>query len=144
MINKERRTINYCGEGSGKRKFEGDSGSQKNITNPSAQPSCAIRDSESFKYLFHPGNIKELSKSTKENGDQLCLRFHTMGFCFNTCKYSSGHGSISPSETTKLSAFLEKARANSATLVKKLKHKKAKNGQSTSSPTTLTEAGSSG
>ena len=78
--------------GGGRRTPDGDGGRNKKIGNPEQHDSCKLRDGENFKLLFHPMNLKGMEKPVKKNGDMICMRFHTMGYCFSDCRYSSGHG----------------------------------------------------
>ena len=79
------------------------------IRNENHCKACGLKESEQFRDLFHPGNIRSLTKPTK-NGEQLCLRYHVLGHCFQDCKFKSGHQKLSQEDEAKLSEFLSSAR----------------------------------
>ena len=44
----------------------------------------------------------------------MCLRFHTLGYCFDDCTYKSGHGNLDTEEANDLKTFNDKAKENRA------------------------------
>ena len=84
----------------------------KRITNGNLHSSCKLAHNEPFRDIFHPGNIREFSKPVKKNGSQMCLRFHTLGYCFDDCAFKSGHGNLDSEEATELKTFNDKAKEN--------------------------------
>ena len=42
----------------------------------------------------------------------MCLRFHTLVYCFDDCNYKSGHGSLDSDETEDFKTFIGKAKDN--------------------------------
>ena len=42
----------------------------------------------------------------------MCLRFHTLGYCFDDCAYKSGHGNLDSEEAAELKTFNDKAKEN--------------------------------
>ena len=62
-----------------------------------------------------PSNVRSLEKPKNRNGQQLCLRFHTLGYCFEDCGYKNGHGQLDSNETSSVKAFVEAARASKST-----------------------------
>ena len=41
----------------------------------------------------------------------MCMRFHSLGYCFNDCRFVIGHGKLDDDETKDMEKFLVKARA---------------------------------
>ena len=101
-----------------RRRFqEGDNRNQrggrgKRLTNANIQASCKLSHNEPFRDIFHPGNVRDMTKPTKKNGHQMCLRFHTLGYCFDDCNYKSGHGTLDTDEAKDLKDFNKKAKEN--------------------------------
>ena len=89
---------------------EGDGGRNKKIINPDQRGECKLSDGEQFKFLFHPGNIKSMEKPKNSQGVTLCMRYHTMGYCFKDCKYLNGHGTLKEGEAVEMARFLSTAR----------------------------------
>ena len=42
----------------------------------------------------------------------MCVRFHSLGFCFRDCKHKEGHGTLDAEETTLLKNYFEGARSS--------------------------------
>ena len=84
----------------------------KRIPFPHQHDCCKLAENESYRSLFHPGNIRGLEKPKKKTGELICLRCHTMEYCFQDCKYASGHGTLDQEEAQKLGDFVNKAREN--------------------------------
>ena len=96
--------------GGPRRHIEGGGGRSKKVTNSEIRGECKLADGEQFRFLFHPGNIKDMEKPKNGLGATLCMRFHTMGYCFRDCKYVKGHGVLSSGETAELATFMASAR----------------------------------
>ena len=47
----------------------------------------------------------------KRNEEAIYMRYHTMGYCFSDCRYSSGHGGLTEDEKSKLNKFLTGVRS---------------------------------
>ena len=41
----------------------------------------------------------------------MCMRFHSLGYCFRDCRFVKGHGELDTKETGEMEQFLGKARA---------------------------------
>ena len=41
----------------------------------------------------------------------MCMRFHSLGYCFKDCRFTKGHGELDREETEEMEKFLLKARA---------------------------------
>ena len=82
----------------------------KKVPNNKVCKECQLSPNEQFRDLFRPGNIRNLRK-TERNGVVLCMRFHTLGYCFSDCKYKSGHGTLGDAETA-MKSFVAQARMN--------------------------------
>ena len=88
----------------------GDGGRSKKIGNSNFQNDCKLKEGENFKMLFHPGNLKGLTRPKNKSGEDLCLRFHCLGYCFSDCKYNGGHGSLSRNEKEEVVRFVNGVR----------------------------------
>ena len=88
----------------------GGGGRNKKIINPDQRGECKLSDGEQFKFLFHPGNIKSMEKPKNNQGVTLCMRYHTMDYCFKDCKYLNGHGTLKEGEAADMARFLSTAR----------------------------------
>ena len=73
---------------------------------------CKLGQNESFRDIFHPGNVRGMENQKKRNGSQMCIRFHTLGYCFDDFNYKSGHGNLDSDETKDLKTFTGKAKDN--------------------------------
>ena len=92
-----------------RRRFQPQDQSKK-ITNDNICQDCRLSSNEPFREMFHPGNIRTLKKP-ENNGVMLCMRYHTLGYCFSDCKYKSGHGVLGAAEAA-MKTFVAQARAN--------------------------------
>ena len=52
---------------------------------------CRLLNDERFKDFVHPHYLKGKSRP-KMSGKELCLRWHTTGMCFSTCRF--GHSLV--------------------------------------------------
>ena len=95
----------------------------KRILNPDQHAICKLAENESYRSLFHPGNIRDLEKPKKKTGEMICLRCHTLGYCFPDCKYISGHGTLDNEEAQALASFVGKARVNKKAYLASRKNK---------------------
>ena len=102
------------GEERQRRQFGNDSDRSKKIANANLQESCALKVTEQFRDLFHPGNIRNMDKPNLNDGGPICLRFHCIGFCFTNCKFKDGHSRLDAAEIQKLKTFVDVARTNRA------------------------------
>ena len=53
-----------------------------------------LKQDEQYGLFFHPGNIKNLGKPKKPIRIPICLRYHSIGFCYTDCKVNRGHGTL--------------------------------------------------
>ena len=125
-----------CGRGRGRnqrRSFISDQGGEQGrsirIPNPTPCQSCRLAPHEQYKDIFHPGNLRRLTTRPKNrNGQQLCLRFHTLGYCFQDCRYTSGHGTLNSQEEAEMVTAITQAHEIRAT------HQQQYQGQHSKSP----------
>ena len=82
------------------------------MQNSNPKDGCMLALTEQFRDIFHPGNVRALEKPKNKKGIMICLRFHTLGFCFGDCKYKNGHGSLDTDKTRSLSIYIISAREN--------------------------------
>ena len=73
---------------------------------------CKLGQNEPFRDIFHPGNVRGMENPKKNNGSQMCLWFHTSGYCFDDCNCKSGHGNLKLDETEDLKKFTGKTKYN--------------------------------
>ena len=71
-----------------------DGGRTQSVMNYQIIDTCRLCNGEAHKFMFHPGNIKRLTKPKKKNGNMMCLRFHYSGYCFKYYHLTNGHGTI--------------------------------------------------
>ena len=103
------------GGGGGRNLQEGrGNGGTKGVMNNNICSQCKLGNNELFRDIFHPSNIKGIEKPKNNNGQQLCLRYHTLGYCFEVCGYKSGHGQLNDAETILVKTFVETARSAKA------------------------------
>ena len=128
------------GNGGKRRTFEQDNDRNQKVINPNQMEICKLKADEQFKYLFHPGNIKSLTKPKKKDGEIMCMRYHTLGYCFKDCKYHKGHGNLNEEETQDMATFLTNAREVRAAFTNRRKRNRngENNGGETPTPNTPT------
>ena len=80
-----------------------------------------LNQDEQYGLVFHPGNLKNLTRPKKKNGNSMCLRFHSVGFCYNDCRVSQGHGTLDNEEAQAFKEFLRAARAARENFLQKRK-----------------------
>ena len=62
--------------------FGNDSERAKKIQIANPQEGCMLQLTEHFRDLFHPGNVRNQEKPKLAYGTPMCLRIHSLGFCF--------------------------------------------------------------
>ena len=82
--------------------------------NPNIREDYKLRQNEQFKDVFHPGNIRTLKKPKYKNGTEICIRYHSLGFCFGDCKHEKGHSDMDNEEGTEFCQFVGTARTSHA------------------------------
>ena len=80
-----------------KRRQFSSQGQAKRYQNRAEPKKFRLTPNEQFRGIFHPRDLRGLSKFMRNN-ELLCLRFHTLGFCYQDCKYKTGHGELSTDE----------------------------------------------
>ena len=93
-----------------RRSFDQDNGRNQRVVNTKLSDTCKLCDGEQYRFIFHVGNIREIEKPKKKNGDMMCMRFHSLGYCFKDCRFANGHGELDADETKDMEKFLGKAR----------------------------------
>ena len=94
-----------------RRQFKGEEDKARKIPNPNMREDLKLKHDEQYGLIFHPGNIKNLEKPKKSSGNPICLRFHSIGFCYNDCKVHNGHGTLTEDEAKQFKEFIKQARA---------------------------------
>ena len=69
-----------------------------------------IRPNEQLRDIFHPGNVRNIPHLKLKNEYHICARYHSIGFCYNNCRTSNGHGKLSDEEASDFKQFVEAAR----------------------------------
>ena len=77
----------------------------RKISNPNMRERLKLYHDEQYGLIFHPGNIKNLGKPKKSSGNPICLRYHSIGFCYNDCKVNKEHGTLTEDEAEKFNNF---------------------------------------
>ena len=68
---------------------------------------CLLRSDEKFRSLFSPAMLRGADIPKMANGQSVCLRGHTTGRCFNTCRFKSSHGPLDSRLADSLLAFTQ-------------------------------------
>jgi len=76
------------------------------VPNSNLQYGYMFELSEQFRNIFHPGNMRNFEKPKAKNGIMMCLRFHTLGFCFGDYKYKDVHKSMDTDEARYLCTYI--------------------------------------
>ena len=97
-----------------RRQFTDDQARSRRIMNPSMREDCKLRQNEQFKDVFHPGNIRTLTKPKYKNGIEMCIRYHALGFCFGDCKHEKVHGDMDDEGGMEFCQFVGAARTSHA------------------------------
>ena len=74
--------------------------------NPNVKETCKLKPNEQLRDIFHPGNIRTLTKPTFKSGVAMCLRYHSLGFYFGDCKHVTDHGDMDNKETANFCQFI--------------------------------------
>ena len=97
-----------------RRQFNNDQTRSRRIMNPNAKDNCKLKQDEQFRDIFHPGNVRTITKPKFKSGVEMCLRYHSLGFCFGDCKHVAGHGDMDNEETIEFCQFVGTARSSRA------------------------------
>ena len=97
-----------------RRQFNGGEDSDRNrrIQNPHMKEEHKLRPNEQLRDLFHPGNVRGLTRPKFKNGAWMCTRFHGLGFCFKDCHNVKGHAKPDDEEAADLRKYINGAREN--------------------------------
>ena len=69
------------------------------MINPNLSEKCNLVEGEQYRFIFHVGNIKDIEKPKNRNGETMCIRFHSLGYCFKECRFVKEHGELDLEET---------------------------------------------
>ena len=69
--------------------------------------------------IFHPLNVRNITKLNLKNGNRICNRFHSLGSCFTDCRNSEGHVRLDKEEAADYVKFVQAARAARASFQQK-------------------------
>jgi hypothetical protein len=101
------------GRGNKRRQFRPDEDKRvKRITNNDLLPSCKLGADLQLRDVFHPRNLKGVLRPKLQNGNSICHRYHSLGFCFHDCKHADSHGALKPEEAAAFSKYVKNAVAN--------------------------------
>ena len=109
-MDREIREEEVISEGE-RRSFTHDEGERAiRIMNPNRVEAYRLGEDEEYRLVFHPGNVRSLTKPKKQNGDPLCIRFHNLAFCFKDCKLSGSHVNLTQEEAKTMAEYVDSAR----------------------------------
>ena len=91
-----------------------DNNRSRRIMNPNVKENCKLKPNEQFRDIFHPRNVRTLTKPKFKTGGEMCLRFHSLGFCFGDCKHITGHSDMDADETADFCQYVTTARSNNS------------------------------
>ena len=104
-----------------------DNNRSRKVDNPHARDNLKLKSEETYRLVFHPGNMRDLDKPKLKNGAPMCLRYHSLGFCFSDCKVANGHSKLDNDEASDFLAFLTKARAKRSTYQQQQRRGRSRN-----------------
>ena len=80
--------------------------------NLSVREDCKLRQNDQFNDVFHPDNIRTLTKPKYKNSIEMCIRYHALGFFCGDCKHEKGHGDMDNEEGMEFCQFVGTARTS--------------------------------
>ena len=90
------------GEGDQKwRQFTQSEGRKSKVLNPQVVNGARLHDFEQLRMIFHPLNVKAITRPKMKNRNRICNRFHSVEACFHTVETAKD---TSSSTKTKLQA----------------------------------------
>ena len=108
------------GEGDQKRcQFTQNEGRKTKVMNPQVVHGARLHESEQLRMMFHPLNVKAITRPKMKNGNRICNRFHSVGACFSDCRNSEGHVELDKDEAANYVKYVQAARAARATFQQK-------------------------
>ena len=110
LVKSRERKPQTTGGGGKRRFFEQEDTKRQKIWNSNQGEEYKLREGEEYRFIFHPGNIKNIPKPKKRNGEGICLRYHCAGFCFRDCRFAGGHGNLEKEETSELVKYMDECR----------------------------------
>mmetsp|Transcript_42700 Transcript_42700/g.51942 ORF Transcript_42700/g.51942 Transcript_42700/m.51942 type:complete len:214 (+) Transcript_42700:1424-2065(+) len=70
------------------------------VVHPSVDNECKLKECEIFKFVFHRSHTQDLDMRM-DNGEEMCIAFHSKGKCFSTCKRALSHFTLSKNKKMK-------------------------------------------
>eukprot|EP00586_Coscinodiscus_wailesii_P002453 CAMPEP_0172483126 /NCGR_PEP_ID=MMETSP1066-20121228/9962_1 /TAXON_ID=671091 /ORGANISM="Coscinodiscus wailesii, Strain CCMP2513" /LENGTH=208 /DNA_ID=CAMNT_0013246807 /DNA_START=70 /DNA_END=696 /DNA_ORIENTATION=+ len=70
------------------------------VVNPSVDNECKLGYCDIFKSVFHCSDTQDLDMRM-DNGEEMCIAFHSKGKCFSTCKRALSHFTLSKNKKMK-------------------------------------------
>ena len=103
------------GEQTPKRhQFQQFEGRKTKVFNSQTFEGARLKDDEQLRMVFHPANVRNITKPKLKNGHKLCNRFHSVGFCFSDCRNVEGHKELEKEEVDSYVRYVQAARASRA------------------------------
>ena len=94
----------------------------RKVTNTQPKNDRKLRHDKQYNLIFDPENIRNLKKLKKENGSPICLRFHSLGFCYSDYKTQKGYEILTDGEAWKLRPFTMEVRSTRESFKLKRNH----------------------
>ena len=69
--------------------------------------------------IFHPLNVRAITRPKMKNGNRICNRFHSVGACFSYCRNSEGHVELDKDEAASYAKYVQAVRTTRATFQQK-------------------------
>ena len=88
--------------------FEGRKGK---VVNQQTLNGVRLNENEYLRMIFHPLNVRNITRPKLKNGNRICNRFHSVDFCFMDCRKSEGHADLDKEETGEYVKYVQAARA---------------------------------
>ena len=97
--------------GQKRRQFTQSEERKTKILNPQVINGARLHDSEQLRMIFHPLNVKGITRPSFKNGNRICNRFHSVGTCFSDCRNIEGHVELDKDEAANYVKYVQAARA---------------------------------
>ena len=110
LVKSREKKPQVTGGGGKRRFFDQEDHKRQKIWNANQKEEYKLKGGEEYRFIFHPGNIKDIPKPNKGNGEGICLRFHCAGYCFRDCRFAGGHGRLEKEEENELVKYMNECR----------------------------------
>ena len=89
-----------------------DNDRNQQVLNLNLSEKCKLTEGKQYRFNFHVENIKDIEKPKNQNGETMCMRFHSLRYCFKELHFVKEHVDLYPKETGEMELFLGKSRAS--------------------------------